>query len=180
MRIVDREDFAALIQSLTGLQTVYWATNNMPYISDTDRMSVELEVFSIRSQGVDEHRYALSPAGYPTGQWVVTEVGNREVTITMRVRAFDANVDAAEMLDQIKTLLRSAASTATLNGLNLALEWAGPSIRIKEDIDTRAISCSVADFKFGGISSIVSDSELNQGWVDTVNTTDIVPGTLTP
>lgn len=177
--IVDRDGFVSLIQSITGLKTVYWATNGQPFISDEDRMSVELEIFSVKSLGVDEHRPFYSAPGYPANSYVITEVGNREVIMTIRVRAFDGNTDASEMLDVIKTLLRSAASTAALNALSLAVEWMGPSVRIVENIDTRRINTSVADFRFGGISQMDSSLELNQGWIDTVDGNNIVPGDLT-
>lgn len=180
--VLDRAGFAALVATIAGVDPldVEWDIDpNAALVDPQSQVRIALTLFGIQAQGIDEHRVAYGPGGYPANALVTTEIGNREVTINMKVETYDLGIEAQEILDRIRTGIRSAASTAMLNSLNLAFEWAMKTMRMKMTSEQRAVSCAVCDFQFGGIAQQVSDVNLGGGWIEHVNTDDVVPGTFT-
>lgn len=179
MSVLDKAGFRAIIAGLTGLSdgATRWALDPQAFISDQDRACVELRVFSITSLGVDEHRRDFGPPGYPSSSYVITEIGNRTLHITIRAETYDKGVEAAEVLDQIRTRIRAEAVRDQLNAINLAFVEAQPATMVSYQVDERVVSAAIADFTFAGIAQYVSDPDAP--YIETVNTDDIVPGTLT-
>ena len=184
MNVLDKDGFLSLIASISGLQptSVYWWIDPTPTVSDIDRAQVRLEVFNMYALGVDEHRRHVSDGtdGYPVNTYWVQEIGNRHITINIRAEAYDRGVEASEIIDRIRTLIRADAVTAQLDALRLAYVWSEKAMRVPNAADSRALNTATADFTFAGIANIVSETQNNQGWIETVNGTNQIPGTLTP
>ena len=179
--VLDRAGLQALVLSLLPGSpqptAVVWALDPEPFVSDQDRYRVVLQLFGLESLGVDEHRQAFGPPGYPVDNLVYTELGNRTLRITVRAEAFDASVEAAEILDIVRTGIRTEASTEALNALNLAFVESHGSTYVRYIVDDRHVSAAIADFVFAGIAQLVSNP--NADYIETVNGNDIVPGTIT-
>jgi hypothetical protein len=180
--VVNKDGLLAILGGLTGLSAVAieWGLNPNAFVGDQDRAKVQLQLFGIEALGVDEHRRAYGPPGYPATAYVTTEIGNREVTINVYAETYDYNVEAQEILDLIRTAIRSEAVNNALFNIQLVFQWMSGTTVLKEHRNNRAISAASADIKFGGIAQFVSSVEDNQGWIETVNTTNVVPGTFTP
>ncbi len=185
--VLQREALRAIIGSLTGLSdsATYWGIDPNSAIGDSDRAQVQLDLFSMSALAVDEHRRYLSDGtdGYSAGTYWTLEIGNRELVITVRAEALDKAVEAEEIIDQIRTSVRSDAVTAKLNAINLAFVWATKATRLPARIDSRAVNTAVADFEFAGIAQFVSSvipPGVGGDYIATVNTNNVVPGTLVP
>lgn len=180
--VIDRDGLLAILGSLTDKSpgATEWDIDPTSIVGDQDRAKVELTIFSIIPVGVDEHRRALSDGtdGYPAGTWYVTEIGNREVVVTVRARTYDRGAEASELVDQIRTRIRAEAVTARLDAIALAFQWAGNTVPQRTVEDNREVSVASADFKFGGIARWVSVIDpTGAGWIQTVNGNNVIPGT---
>lgn len=182
MRVVDKEGLRTIIASLTDLSdyATSWDLDPERPVGDTDRAKVSLKLMSVHAIGVDEHRRVYNPPGYPAGSFVTTEIGNREIRVTVYAECYDATVEAAELLDQIRTRIRADAVTAQLNAINLALEWAEKTVMLPTVHDNRLVSAAACDFRFGAIASWVSSVTTAGDWIATVDGNNVIPGTLTP
>lgn len=184
--VFDTEGFADIVACILddtaslSPYAVIWDTDSDPFISDRDRARVVLDIFSISALAVDEHRRAFEPDGYPATSFVTQEIGNRTIVLTVRAEAFDKRVQAAELIDMIRTGIRAEKVTAQLNAINLAYVWSEQATRVKYKVDQRVVNAAVADFTFAGIAQQISSVEINEGWISTVDGNNIVPGTLTP
>ncbi len=184
--VLDVNGLRSIIAGLTELSdsATNWATDGDPFVGDMDRAKVTLDLFSMSALAVDEHRRAYGPPGYPADAFVTTEIGNRTLVITVMAETYDGGAQAAELVDRIRTGIRTEATTAKLNAINLAFVWAEQATRVKRVVDSRVVNVAIADFTFAGIaqqvSSVVRDGSGDVGgWIQTVNTTNQVPGTLT-
>jgi hypothetical protein len=186
--VLDHDAFAALIATLAGLNVtnVNWdpITPDFAMIDPESATKITLSLFGLSALGVDEHRTEFEPPGYPAQALVTTEIGNREVTINMMVEVYDRGIEAAEIIDRIRTGIRAEASTASLDAMLLALEWVTPTTPLRMTREQRTVSAATADFRFGGIAQQVSAVKLGYGWVDQIDSTPItkpvIPGTFTP
>lgn len=189
--VVDREGFRRVISStLAGFglsdAATRWDIDPNAAIGDQDRAVVGLDVFSMSALAVDEHRRFLSDGtdGYAAGTFWVLEIGNREVVITVKAEAFDRGVEAAEIIDYIRTGIRADAATAALNAIGMAYVWSTKAIRVPARVDSRALNTAVADFEFGAIGqqvSLVVPPGVGGDYIATVDgPSNIVLGTLTP
>jgi len=179
--VVDKVGLLGVLASLTDLSAgaSQWSLDPDSMVGDQDRAKVELTIFSITAVGVDEHRRVLSDGtdGYPAGTWYVTEIGNREVIVNVRAKTYDKSVEAAELVDQIRTRIRADAVNAQLDALALAFQWAGPTVMQRAVEDNREVSVASADFRFGAIARWVSVVDpTGAGWIQTVNSNNQIPG----
>jgi hypothetical protein len=185
MLVLNRPGFAAIVASLSGYSptATEWSLDPNAFVGDLDRAKIQLEVFGIEAVGVDEHRIAFNPAGYPAGALVTTEIGNREITINIYAEVYDAGAEAAEVIDAIRTGIRADAVTAQLNAINLALIWMTKTTRLRAVRNERALNAAAADIRLGGIAQLVSNVQINSGWVDQIDSTPltkaVIPGTFT-
>ncbi len=187
--VLDKEGFRKMVGTLHGLAdtSTWWALDPDTFTADTDRAAVQLELISMRSLGVDEHRRFLSDGtdGYPAGTYWTLEIGNREFVIQVKVEAYDKSVEAAEIVDLMRTLIRSDAATAQLNALKLAYVWSEQTVRLPRlVVNDRDVNYASCDFTFAGIAAQVS-SVVKPGvcgdYIATVDgPTNLIPGTLTP
>jgi hypothetical protein len=182
IRVVNKEAFQDVVRQLSGLSAnaVYWENDGVPFVGDQDRAVISMTLKTLDAVAVDEHRRDLGPPGYPVTAFVTTEIGNREVFITLRAETFDKTVEAGELLDQIRTGIRAEGVRDQLNAISLAYEWSSKTIVMPTVVDQRIVSAAAADFRFGGIGQLVSSIQNNQGWISTVNNTNTIPGTVTP
>lgn len=179
--VVNKPALQAIIASLTGLSVpaTEWGLDPNAFVGDTDRAKVQLTIERIEALGVDEHRRAYGPPGYPATAFVTTEIGQREIHINLYAECFDYSVEAAELIDLVRTGIRADAVTAQLNAINLAFEWMSTTTPIRQVRNERALNAASADIRFGGINSVVSGNENNTGFIDVVNGANVVPGTFT-
>jgi hypothetical protein len=154
-------------------------------VGDQDRALVILKYVGLKSIGVDEHRYLFEPPDVPNA-FVVQEIGNREITVNIRAESYDSGAEALEVLDLIKTKIRSEAAKAALNALRLAFVWAEKSLQQDYIVDNREVCAAFCDFTLAGIAAYYS-SQTDQGpespggdWIATINDTGTIPGSLAP
>jgi hypothetical protein len=181
--VLDKAGFQAIIVGITRLlpTSVVWSIDPQPMVSDIDRALVTLKMTSLTSLGVDEHRRTFNDPSQPPNSLTTLEIGNRELIINVQYEAFDrGDGGALEALDRIRTMLRAETVRDQLNAINLALEYIQPSVRFPETSEQRYVSAAAFDVFLGGIGAVVSQVQVDSGWIDTVNTNNVVPGTLTP
>lgn len=176
--VVDKVGLLAILTGLTDLSpaAMQWGLDPTLIVGDQDRAKVELTIFSIIPVGVDEHRRVLSDGtdGYPANTWYVTEIGNREIIVNVLARTYDKSVEAAELVDQIRTRVRAEAVTARLDAIAIAFQWASNTVMQRTVEDNREVSVASADFKFGGIARWVSVIDpTGAGWIATVNSPNL-------
>jgi hypothetical protein len=179
--VVNKPALQAIIASLTGLSApaTEWGLDPNAFVGDMDRANVQITIERIEALGVDEHRRVLGPPGYPATTFVTTEIGQREIHINLYAECYDYSVEAAELIDLVRTSIRADAVTAQLNAINLAFEWMSTTTPIRQVRNERALNAASADIRFGGINSVVSTQD-NTGWIDNINgPKNIVPGTFT-
>ncbi len=178
--IVDKVSFSALIAALAhvGPYSVFWTTDPNPPVSDLDRMLVELKLLSISSYlGTDEHLLEYNPPGYPPDTSIIQDIGNREVRIQVKVKTYDLALEAAEVMDLIRTGMRYQTTTTTLNGISLALEYIEQTVDLPTVAEDRAVSCCACDFMFGGIANQTSQIFLPGVGGDFISTVNSPAGT---
>ena len=178
--VLDKAGFRAIIASLTGLSVpaTEWGLDPNAFVGDLDRAKVQITLESMEATGVDEHRRALGPPGYPAASFITTEIGNRTLHVNLYAECFDYQIEAAELIDLVRTGIRADAVTAQLNAINLAFEWMSVTTRIAQVRNERALNAATADIRLAGINYIVSGNETNEGWIETVNGNNIIPGTF--
>lgn len=186
MSVLDRDAFKALVAQLADMPpgTVYWEIDPNAVVSDTVQAEIQLKLFMISALHVDEHRRHVSDGtdGYPAETFVIQEIGNREVKITMIAKTFNRGVEAMELIDKVRTRIRADKVVAQLNAMNLALEWIEKPQPVTTVYEQRAVSVAVCEFRFGGINQDVDTIPAGQGgdYIATVNGNNQVPGTFTP
>ena len=186
--VVNKPGLAAIVQScLLNISPfgVLWKNDPQSFVSDQDRGRIVLDVFSIRGLAWDERRRVYGLPGYPANAFVTVLLGNRTVIVNVRAEGFDASVEAAEIIDQIRSNIYSDASVAALNAINLAYVSAEPAVRVDYKVDERVVNAALCDITFAGIAQHVSSVSIDGSGDDvttiaTVNTDNTVPGTLTP
>lgn len=186
MSVLNRAGLLSIVASLTGLSTAAseWRLDPNAFVGDTDQAKVQLLLTHFKAVGVDEHRYHVSDGtdGYEAGTWWVQELGNRDLIVQVSCESFAAGIEAAEIIDNIRTRIRAAAVTAQLNAIGLALEWMGPSVRRQLVVDQREVSAAAADLKLAAVANFVSLvilPDVGGDFIETVNTTNVVPITET-
>jgi hypothetical protein len=187
VRVLDKEGFRSIIAGLASRANIadagtHWAMDNDPMVGDQDRAKVTLDLTMLEALAVDEHRRTLSDGtdGYPAGTFETLEIGNRELIVNIRVEAYDASVEAAEIIDLIRTGIRAEAITAKLDAIRLAFVHASATTRLPTSYDTRVVSVASADFEFGGIASLTTVILPGVGgdYIASVDTNNSIPGTI--
>ncbi len=183
MAIVSKAALMGIVQPLTGLSatSVVWAKDPYPMVSDVDAAIVTLSLRSFTQLGVDNHRYQFVPGNNPptTATFETDEIGLRNVVLSLRCEVYNNSAEAGELLDRVRSLLHQQSTLTALNGINLALQYSELISDLPTKYDNRVVNCAVLDVHLGG-QSIYSATQTGQGWIDTVDTADKIPGTLTP
>lgn len=182
MAVLNKAGLMAIIQPMTGLTKngVYWDLDNEPPVNDVDRARVRMRVRGYAPVGSDEHVYTYTPGGAPPGTatFTTTEAGNRNIQISIIAEAYSKGIEATEILEKIRIRLNADVTASALNALGLAFQHARVTADLPTTYDNRVVSVASMDLFLGGVASY-SATQTGQGWIDTVNTTDSVPGTLT-
>lgn len=185
-RVLNREGLQAVIASLTDLapDATFWSIDPRPYVSDENRAQVLLTLEHVDQLGIDEHRRHVSDGtdGYPAGTFVTQEIGNRDFVVNVRAEVYDRAVEAAELVDQVRTRIRAEFVRDQLNALAIALVDVGQTIMLPTTYDNRVVSVAAADFTFAGIAQWVNTIAPNVGgdYIKEVNDAqNDVPGTFT-
>lgn len=183
VRVLDKEGLRKVFVGLSGLSdfATSWELSPDPFVGDQDRVKINLKLTNMRSIGVDEHRTALNPPGYPATAFVTTELGNRLFTIQVKVEAYDADVEAIEIIDALRTGIRAEDTNAKLYDLMIALVEIMPAIMLPTSYDNRVVSVAACDFVFAGIAQKVSKVEIDQGYIETIDGTadgHTIPGNI--
>lgn len=189
--VLDTAGFAAVVAScLTTLSpnAVVWKTDPEPFVGDQDRARIELDLFSMTGVAWDERRRVYDLPGYPANAFVTVLLGNRTLIVTVRAEAFDASVQAAELIDQVRSNLYSDDSNDALNAINLAYVEATAAVRVSYRVDERVVNCAIADFTLAGIAQHVSGIAIDGNapavhtgptWIQYINdVNNDLPGTL--
>lgn len=177
--VLDKEGLRKIIVQVSGLQdgSVVWGLGPQPFVSDVDRAIVKMKVFSLRGEGWDEKRYEYGPPGYPPNVFVTTMRGNRTLVITFRVEAFDKDVEAAEILDRIRTQIIDDDPNMKLDAIRLAYSDSTQSTEINYTVDEHVVNSCQADFTFLAVAeqvtSVIPDGQVGPdnrgGYIETVN-----------
>ncbi len=176
MNTFDRAGFLAFIQSISGLlpKSVVWAKDAQPFVSPTDGAIVKCTVKRLRSRMEDETRYTYVPS---TGAFTESIYGVREIVVTIRVEQFNFQTEAVEILDKISTTMGLRSSDIALRAIGLSIQDTYDSIAATYTADNREVNMAQADFTFNVVAS-VEFTQIDQGWIDTINGDNVIPGTF--
>lgn len=171
--LVLKTGLMSIIQPLTGLSatSVVWDEDPQPMVSDVDRALVTLKLGSYASNGVDEVQSSFDDVrGYQTVQ-----VGQRNVTLTIRVETYDKSVEASEILERLRIRLRRGSVGTSLNNIRLALQTIDATQKANTKYDNRVMNVSIMDIHLAAVSR---DNLNALGVADTyIATTDPIVGT---
>ncbi len=177
MATFNRAGFLTLIAGLTGLQgplSTVWARDAQPFVSPGDQAIVKCTLRKLTPFMWDETRYSYTPT---TGAYTEQIYGVRDVTITIRVEQFAFQVESSEILELVKTSLQLQSVRIGLQALGLSLKRIEADISRDYIADNREVNMAQADFTFNVVSS-VEFTQFNEGWIDTVDGDNSVPGTI--
>jgi hypothetical protein len=181
--IVDKVSLLALILKISGLAGgVVWIDDPLPTASGALQAQIKLKLSSFAGNGVDETRFTYT-AGSP-GTLDTTQVGNRNIVLSVRAECYRRSAEAGELLDRIRTRLKRNSSLQTLLGLNLAIQTMAPTAYLPTTYDNRVLSVASMDVMLGGvqiddISNDTDPSGEGETWIDTVDGDNQIPGTIT-
>lgn len=179
--VLDRDGLQAIVADLAGLSLnaiVYGEVDPNPIIGRGDRARVSLDLSDFAGHGVDEHRQQLSDGtdGYPEGTFWIRELGERLLKITFKAEAFDKHLEAAEIIDRIRTGMQQYGMADRLNAIGLAFVWAGSAVRVPLRINERVVNCAMAEFEFAGVAdkvSLVIPPDVGGDYIETINGDDV-------
>jgi hypothetical protein len=187
--VLDKDGFSKIVADVTGLSEngVTWKTDPDPFIGDQDRARVVLDLFSMTGLGWEERRRRYNVPGYPANALVTILLGNRTLIITVRAEAFDKSVEAAELIDKLRSATLADDTIEDLNALNLAFVSASAATRVSYVVDERVVNAAIADFTFAGVAQHVAGIAVDDRvpargteptWIETVNDNNEIPGEL--
>ncbi len=97
--------------------------------------------------------------------------------LSLQCEAFDYSVEPLEYLDAARTALFQQTNLDALNALGFAFQSAETTVAIDLTIDTRTVNTAILDIHLAAVATNTI-TQTGQGWIDFVNTTDVVPVTL--
>lgn len=174
--VVNKSGLQIIILGLSGLTqstSVIWGLDPTPFISDVDRAMIYMKVRQFQPEGNDDTRYSLSGTTFTTEQ-----CGQRVTVLTMRAEVYDQSLEASDLLETVRVGLRLPTTIVALNAINLAYVRCGPTQDVNYEIDNRVVNAATMEVWLNGIVDI-SSTQNNEGWIETVNSNNKIPGTIT-
>ena len=178
MSVLNVASFISIVQGLSGLtgNAVGESRSSTPLISDTELAYVSIDWGTLQSVGTDETRRVLVGSGN-TGVLTETVSGSRQIVITIRCEEYDIGVDPKERLDRITMGLDLRPTVDALYAIGLALAHVRAEVSATYTVNSREVRMAQADYFFNASNALDYVYPTGQGWIDTVNGTDKVPGT---
>lgn len=178
MSLIVKSDLMGFIQPLTGLLTtsVSWRNDPATFVSPTDNVSINLKLSGIKYWGVDDVVRTFTP-GTP-GTYSVTSYGVRCFNLEIVAEAYNYQAEAIEVLENLRMRLGAQFNIEALNLLGMTIHKIGPTIDLPTQYDNRVVSAAYMLCDMGATNSL-SWGENSGTWIDTVNTNDKIPGTIT-
>lgn len=175
MALIDKTVLMGYIQPLTGLlaTSVVWEKDPEPFISPVDNAIVKLNLLSYSSRGIDDVTRTFTSGMSPF--LTTVQQGLRSVNLQIKVEVYNKSSEAVEVLETIRTALKNLNNIYALNALGLALFSIGPTIDLPTHYDNRVVSVASMTISLGATSTYTETPSVD-GWMDTVNTDDTVPG----
>ncbi len=169
--ILLKDQLMAVVQPLTGLPpwAVRWEKDPRPMVSDISRALVTMSLKTSEALGgSDDKRRTIEDDNL-----TLEVAGQRILTLTLKCEVYDFSAEATTILEQVRTLLHAEFQ---LDALGLSRI----SSRLINDLpttyDNRVVNVAVLEIRLGQVVSFVASKKIGQGWIDTVNTTNVVPG----
>lgn len=116
-----RKELAELVTSkVRGIECV-WDDDAKPQVGASGRLQawITLTMMGVDAHGQDEERVQKHPQN--PDALLSTIVGRRHVTVTARARSFDREVQAYDLLEELRTGLGTAAAADFFRNTNTAL-----------------------------------------------------------
>lgn len=171
-----------VIQKISGLlpTSVVWEKDPRPMVSDIDNALLLLSVkISDYLGGADDKRRTFYPGvGSNPGLYVTELTGQRTLTLTLKCEVYDYQAEAYEILERIRTIINGGFE---LSSAGIAYQDSQIITDLPTGYDNRVVNVAVMELQFGIVSSLPAYYQYpaGQGWVDTVNTNNIIPGNFT-
>lgn len=183
MPVIDKTDLLNLLQGWTGLTplasatgTGYVAGLNMVWAKDPqfqtnadDAALVTLSLRSIKSNGIDDRVQSFNNTGNPsTSTLQLTQTGQRDVILGIKVEMYDASAEATELLDTLRTRFMSEDGSLSLTAIGIAYQGCEAAVDLPTSYDNRVVSVAQMDVRLSGLNSYTWTSPQGLGWVDSV------------
>jgi len=119
MPVLDKDLLKSVVQTLAGIQNVWWSHDPQQNVGDIDRAQVILTYKGVKEVGIDDRVMVTDDPSYPAGTSYDLTTGPREVKIEVKATVFDGGAEALEMIDAIRTGLRRQDVRDLLDGSNM-------------------------------------------------------------
>lgn len=179
--VVNKPALLAIILQCSGLQksqSVFWYNDPNRTPNATDNATIKCRLRTYAGRGVDEVRYTYTPPSPGPENFDTTQVGQRDVVLSLVCEAWQKSAEAAEILDTVRTRLRRSDVRSSLLAINLALQTMDATIELPTTYDSRALSVASLDIHFGAISvdDLSTDTPADgDTWIETVDGDNIIP-----
>lgn len=178
MALIDKVALMGYLQPLTGLlvTSVIWENDPNPFVSPTDNAIVKFKITSYGGRGIDDViRTYTGPAGSDPAFLTTVQQGLRSFNLQVKAETYNKSSEAVEVLETLRMALRNLENINTLNGLGISLFNIGDTLDLPTHYDNRVVSAAIMTVYMGATNTYTQAPSLD-GWVDTVNTDDFVPG----
>lgn len=187
MSAVNKTGLMAIIQPLTGLlaTSVSWDHDPEGMVSDVDTIQVTLLLRTFVQYGTDDRRFTFTNITDPAHSTYQNDVvGQRSTTLVVRAESYNRSSEAGELLELLRTRLQRNSVLYALNAINLAYQTSRLITDLPTIYDNRVVSVAVLEIDLSAISVDLGTIqnggfETGQGWIDTVDGNNIIPGTIT-
>jgi hypothetical protein len=168
MPVLNKPGLLSLVQQLSGLSapSVVWEYDPQPFVSPNDNAIMTVRLRSMAPRGIDDQNFSTNPANTFSQ---VASVGQRDLILTVKVKAYNYEAEAIEILDMVRSGLRWQSSIDQLNALNLGLQTVGNAVDLPTVEDNRSTSVATMDINLAGLALYVANTQVGTGWIDTVD-----------
>lgn len=168
---IPRAKILQLIEHLSGVETV-WTDTPEPFVGPRNGFPgalAELAIGTYLSRGVDDIRTEYDPVKDSNVQSIN---GNRQFTLSIRVKSYDLGNTAFDILERVRTRLRGQNAKWAFGDAGLGLVDIVSIVPIPNSVDdNREVSMANMDVRFNFAVSVEDDDATGNGtnYIQTVN-----------
>lgn len=174
--VLAKDALLAIVGPLTGLSqdAIVWGLDGQPAVNEVDNAIVRFVVRGFAGVGVDQ---TVRVYDSTTGANQSQQVGQRVLRIQVLCEAYDAGVEASEILDQLRTGLFTDDTTNATTAANLAFQRATGTVNVPTEYEERVVNAATFDLFLGGaaVTDLLPPRDGTPGWIATVNGNNKVP-----
>lgn len=168
--VVNKAALLAIIQPLTGLSVaaVYYDLDSEPTFNGGDAAQVTLRVKVSAPVGDDTRLFDLDGSNTMT----VRVVGQRVVRLTLKASVMARDIEASEILDNVRASLMLPSVNDALQALGLGFQMCTATTDVSMVVDDRMENVAIMDILFNAakvLDAVPVDpaAGVGAGWVQT-------------